>query len=124
MPSLLPEVSTSWTSEGVAVRVVTNKQAFCERADRLGITTTIANSTNFFAGQTANYVDGTIIINDTGLSPGTFTCTIVVIDQSGPVESHSTSCQVGVRNGKQSYVSLSEYIAIVQPHNIPLVELY
>ena len=100
MPSLLPEVSTSWTSEGVAVRVVTNKQVYC--GNRLGITATMSNSSGFFAGQTANYVDGTIIINDTGLSPGTFTCTIAVVDQSGQVESRSTSCPVGVRNGKQS----------------------
>ena len=100
-------MSTSWSSEGVAVRVVTEKQVFCD--NRLGITATISNSSGVFAAYTAgsNYVDGTIIINDIGLSNGTYTCAIVIIDQSGPVESRSTSCQVGVRNGKQSYVSLS-----------------
>ena len=105
MPSLLSEVSTSWTPEGVAVSVVTTKQVFCERAERLGITTTMhmSNSSGLFLSQTAvgRFADGTIVINDTGLSPGTYTCTIVVVDQSGPVEYQTISCQVGVRNGKQ-----------------------
>ena len=94
-------MSTSWTPEGVAVRVVTNKQVYC--GNRLGITATMSNSSGVSPVQTtvSRFADGTIVINDTGLSPGTYTCTIVVIDQSGQVEYRSTSCQVGVRNSKQ-----------------------
>ena len=97
-------MSTSWTLEGVTVDVITNKQVFCERADRLGITTTMSNSSGLFPSQTTagRFADGTIIINDTGLSPGMYTCTIAVVDQSGQVESRRTSCQVGVRNSKQA----------------------
>ena len=104
MPSLLSDVSANWTSEGVAVRVVTNKQVYC--GNRLGITATMSNSSGFLSVQatTLSLVDGTIIINVIGLSPGTFTCTVVVIDQSGPVESRSTSCRVEERS-KQFYLS-------------------
>ena len=101
VPSLLSDVSTSWTSEGVDVRVVTNKQVYC--GNRLGITAIMSNSSGFFSSQTSNFVDGNIVINDTGLSPGTYTCTIVIVDQSGPVEYQRTSCQVGVRNSKRLY---------------------
>ena len=98
MPSLLSDVSTTWTPQGVAVRVVTNKQVYC--GNRLGITAAMSNSSGFLSVQatTSSLVDGTIIINDIGLSPGTFTCTVVVVDQSGPVESRSTSCRVEERS--------------------------
>ena len=99
--SLLSDVSTSWTPEGVAVRVVTNKQDYC--GNRLGITATMSNSSGFFNASAMDYVDGTVIINDIGLSPGMYTCTIAVVDQSGQVESYRTSCQVEERNGKQLY---------------------
>ena len=129
MPSLLSGVSTSWTPEGVAISVVTTKQVFCERADRLGITTTMSNSSGLFPSQTAagRFADGTIVINDTGLSPGTYTCTIVVIDQSGPVEYQTTSCQVGVRNSKQlkitSHFYHSSIIATIDQRNVHVYTL-
>ena len=112
MPSLLSDMSTSWTPEGVAVKVVTNRQVYC--GNRLGITATMSNSSGFFNASAMDYVDGTVVINDIGLSPGMYTCTVTVIDRSRPVEYRSTSCEVGVRNGKES----SGYM-----HDIPCVTL-
>ena len=74
-----------------------NERSFCDDSNELFITATISGGSSVILTEETSFADTTITFES--ISPGDYTCSVTVEDETGPVEAMQIPCGATVIAG-------------------------